>query len=232
MARPKSETEKTMISLRVDSELLAQIDAHAAQIHCDRTTVLTDAAQHYLETTKCEICGALIPKSSKFCPVCGNKLYSHDEIFKAAKIIRDRIVKEKNLFVGDMDDGMYAFYPVSETWFGNQHFFEASLTVYTADGDVGGGIGENSNFRITMDEIVRELNGDMYTVDINKNKKIDVKIRWDKIKCPKCGNLNYPDKPRCDTCNTTLNKELAETEKNLSKFMTNELMKTDKKNKK
>lgn len=207
MARPKSETEKIPINLRADADILAKIDAYAEKNHSNRTQVLMDAAQHYLETTKCVICDAIIPQNSKICPVCGNKLYSHDEIMDAARALRDRVVKEKNLHVGDLDDGMYGFYPISEYRCGDEHYFHAIYTVYTPDGDVGLGIGKDSEFRFSMDEIVNELNGNSYTVDISDKKKMDVKITVDKVKCPKCSHLNYPDSTWCTKCNTNFNTQ-------------------------
>lgn len=84
MARPKSDISKSYVGLRVDNEIISEVDKLAEKKGMSRSQIVVDAITSYLDfyihSKECLLCGAVNPGEGKKCAVCGSRLFNDEDI--------------------------------------------------------------------------------------------------------------------------------------------------------
>ncbi len=145
------------------------------------------------ETVKCPVCGALNPKGSKICRVCGSPLPVEEE--EKEEVKKEEVKEEKKL----EEKGIMEKY--REEYEKIKHPGVVSFEDWVKRRREGEG---------------KEIPAKEETVEVVRKEEKPVREKVEKeayIKCPVCGALNRPDAKVCAVCGAPLTSPPKEEEK-------------------
>ena len=149
------------VNVKMPSNLAERLEKYAEERGCSRSKVVIDAVSHFVEAKTCVACGAANPKEGVRCAVCGEVLYSEDEIKYAMINLFSK--KDDNLFADDkllkqcMSAGLFPnVVPVIDRKKTSIEYY-GEFQLSTSDGLALAPVGRKNRIKISNDELLKEL---------------------------------------------------------------------------